>query len=152
MWKIDWLDVFLYYLFLCLFDDANWSKYRGDVGEVIWFTEVTVTRGCPRVLSSWWMFEIESVAPTTAGSLFNCWRRGKSHLWEYPTRRDVLWGKLELSQQIKGPNIECSYAVDHFHIDITCNLIFKEMWDKNIRKPEFFDKNKVDAIEIEQSF
>lgn len=48
--NIDWLDVF-YYLFLCLSDDASWSKYVQDVGEVIWFTGTAVTRGCWRVWS-----------------------------------------------------------------------------------------------------
>lgn len=27
--------VFFYYLFLCLLDDATWSKYGEDVGEVV---------------------------------------------------------------------------------------------------------------------
>lgn len=40
--KIDGVEVFglfwvffLNYLFLCLFDDATWSKYGEDVGEVV---------------------------------------------------------------------------------------------------------------------
>lgn len=48
----DWLTgCFFYYLFLCLSDDASWSKYVQDVGEVIWFTGTAVTRGCWRVWS-----------------------------------------------------------------------------------------------------
>lgn len=39
--KIDGVEVglfffvFLNHLFLCLIDDANWSKYGEDVGEVV---------------------------------------------------------------------------------------------------------------------
>lgn len=86
MWK-DWLTgsvflfsfTFFFYLFLCLFDDASWSKSGGDVGEVEWFTGVMVTWGCWGVLSSWWMFGTESVALTEVWNLFTAEEKGKKN-------------------------------------------------------------------------
>lgn len=91
--KIDWLEVFFlsfffflftfFYLFLCLSDDASWSKSGGDVGEVEWFTGVMVTWGCWGVLRSWWMFGTESVALTEVWNLFTAEEKEKkNHICE----------------------------------------------------------------------
>ncbi len=98
----DWLTGCLFdYLFLCLFDDANWSKYRGDVGEVIWFTRLMVTWGCCRVLSLWWVPGLESAAPTPVGNLIIAGEE-TSHICAIIPTEWTHWRTVKFSLQIKG--------------------------------------------------